>query len=140
MLPCLFQLEKSNHFPFIADVEDMDSKMRGKQKFRSVVYAMIALNRMRFLVNIWQCRKRQLLVSKTAHSISSHLENLPVPPKKRNSSGTNSMRSTSSSASSSPVHFPKHTSLTSQINSTMKDYVDRLHVVHETLGLHTNKL
>ncbi len=115
--------------------------MRGKQRFRSAVYALIALSRMKYMVNVWQCRKRHLMVSKTAHSMSSNGQNLPVPPKKMlSSSGSNcSVRSTSSSASSSPVHFAKRT-MPSQISSTMKDYVDRLHVVHETLGLHTNKL
>ncbi|XP_017483625.1 PREDICTED: putative uncharacterized protein MYH16 [Rhagoletis zephyria] len=125
------------------DVEEIDSKMRGKQRFRSAVYALIALSRMKYMVNVWQCRKRQLMVSKTAHAMSNNLQNLPVPPKKllNSSSGSNSVRSTSSSsASSSPVHFSKRTSMPSQISSTMKDYVDRLHVVHETLGLHTNKL
>lgn len=117
--------------------------MRGKQKFRSVVYALIALGRMQYMVNIWQCRKRQLLLNKAVNSISTYNQNLPVPPKRlvssTNSSQWGQFKSASSSASSSPIHFPKH-SLTAQINSTMKDYVDRLHVVHETLGLHTNKL
>ena len=143
--------------------------MRGKQKFRSLAYALIALSRMRNMVNIWQCRKRQMLLIKTAHSMSSNglqPSTLPVPPKKLlsnnsnssingngclgigNSSKTLSPASSSPSQSSptnSPIHFSKsqqrhHHSSIEEINVTMKDYLDRIHAVHETLGLHTNKL
>lgn len=130
------------------DVDECEAKLRGKQKFRSITYALVALNRMRYMANIWQCRKQQLLTNKAAHSISNNHQQLPIPPRKIASNSSlnklssminTSASSSSSSSSSSPIHFSKHSSLSAHINSTMKDYVDRLHVVHETLGLHTNK-
>lgn len=116
--------------------------MRGKFKFRSIVYALIALNRMKYMVNTWQCRKRQLLFHKTANSIAS-LQNVPLPPKKMSKENINTLNynkpgQITNGGASSNVHQTHLKHPVNQINSTLKDYVDRLHVVHETLGLHTN--
>nr|XP_027200506.1 A-kinase anchor protein 9-like isoform X3 [Dermatophagoides pteronyssinus] len=125
--------------------DEDDNRMHGKSRFRSIVYALIALSRMRFMVNIWQCRKRQFLFHKTANSIAA-LQNVPLPPRQTTKDGK-SLNSSSSSASSSVNTSPSRLHLINikqgnhhpVINSTLKDYVDRLHVVHETLGLYTNK-
>lgn len=126
----------------ILDPYDDEVKMRGKFKFRSIVYALIALNRMKYMVNIWQCRKRQLLFHKTANSIAS-LQNVPLPPKKMPKENINILNLNKpgqiTNGTASNVHQHLKYPANNQINSTLKDYVDRLHVVHETLGLHTNK-
>nr|XP_046908287.1 A-kinase anchor protein 9-like isoform X3 [Dermatophagoides farinae] len=131
-----------------ADEDDEHgNRMRGKSRFRSVVYALIAISRMQFMVNVWQCRKRQLLFHKTANSIAA-LQNVPLPPRQTTKDGKGHLSSSSSSSSSvhtSPsrhhaiINVSKQVNNHPAINSTLKDYVDRLHVVHETLGLYTNK-
>ncbi|KAI7685847.1 Pericentrin [Sarcoptes scabiei] len=147
------------------DSEDFQ-RLRGKSKFRSIVMGLIALNRMKFMVNNWKCCQRQLLFLKTANSITN-FQNVPIPPRKPNDIVNGSSINQNGSKSppfsmneikakynhQSQSHKPNYrfhlikndplqlkypSSSTNQINSTLKDYVDRLHSVHETLGLHTN--
>lgn len=92
-----------------------DTSKNPKSRFRSAVFTVIAISRMKSLVQKWKSRQN-------SSALKARSELLMQKPARTNSQ-------------SSVASFNSQ----SQTDATLQEYVARLHKLHDTLGLRSNQ-